>query len=91
MFKDKIIKKSKNLWVLPVVLVLKKDESIRFYINYKKPNAIIIVDAYLLPVVNNTINKIEEKKYYISIDLVSGYWQVKVNKNLQDIIAFVTL
>ena len=52
MFKDKIIKKSKSSWILSIILVSKKDKSIRFCIDYKKLNAIIIVDAYLLPVIN---------------------------------------
>src|SRR6266498_984171 len=91
MLKDGIIKKSKSPWTLPVVLVSKKDESIRFCVDYKKTNAIIIVDAHPLPVVNDIIDKIGGKKYYTSIDLASGYWQVEVNENSQDITAFVTL
>ncbi len=81
MLKDGIIKKSKNLWTLLIILVSKKDESIRFYIDYKKLNIIIIVDTYLLLVVNDTIDKIKGKKYYIFIDLASRYWQVEVDEN----------
>ncbi len=55
------------------MLILKKDGSIRFYVNYKKVNKIIIEDAHPLLIVNNTIDKIEGKKYYTSIDLASGY------------------
>jgi len=42
-------------------------------VDYKKTNAITIVDAHSLPIVNDTVDKIEEKKYYTSIDLASGY------------------
>src|SRR6266498_4459181 len=91
MLKDGIIKKSKSSWASPVVLVSKKDESIRFCVDYKKTNVITIVDAHLLPIVNDTVDKIGGKKYYTSIDLVSGYWQIEVDKNSQDITAFVTL
>jgi len=73
MLKNGIIKKSKSSWVSPVILVLKKNRSIKFCVDYKKLNAIIIVDAHLLPVVNDTVDKIREKKYYTSIDLASGY------------------
>src|SRR6266498_709103 len=91
MLKDGIIKKSKSPWASPVVLVSKKDRRIRFCVYYKKTNAIIIVDAHSLPIVNDTVDKIGEKKYYTSIDLASGYWQVEVDENSQDIIAFVIL
>src|SRR6266540_3231551 len=90
MLKDGIIKKSKSSWILPIVLVSKKDGSIRFCVDYKKTNAITIVDVHLLPVVNDTVDKIGGKKFYTSIDLASGYWQVEVDENSQDITAFVT-
>src|SRR6266540_4147630 len=90
MLKDGIIKKSKSSWILPIVLVSKKDESIRFCVDYKKVNDLTIVDAYPLPIVNDTVDKIGGKKYYTSIDLASGYWQVEVDENSQDITAFVT-
>ncbi len=73
------------------MLVSKKDGSIRFCVDYKKVNDLTIEDAYFLPVVNDTIDKIGGKKYYISIDLVSRYWQVKINENSQDITAFIIL
>ena len=80
MLKNGIIKKSKSPQVSPVVLVSKKDGSIRFCMDYKKTNAITIVDAHSLPIVNDTVDKIEEKKYYTSIDLASGYQQMKIRK-----------
>jgi len=71
--KDGIIKKSKSPWISSVVLVSKKDESIRFYVDYKKVNNLIIEDAHPLPVVNDIIDKIGRKKYYTSINLTSRY------------------
>src|SRR6266498_2730975 len=90
MLKEGIIKKSKSPWISSVVLVSKKDGSIRFCVDYKKVNDLTIVDAHPLPIVNDTVDKIGGKKYYTSIDLASRYWQVVVDKKSQDITAFVT-
>ncbi len=73
MLKDKIIKKSKNLWISLVILISKKNKNIRFCVNYKKVNELIIENAHPLPIINNTVDKIEGKKYYISINLASEY------------------
>ncbi len=91
MLKEGIIKKSKSPQASPVVLVSKKDGSLIFCVDYKKVNEIMIVDAHPLPIVNDMVDKIGGKKYYTSIDLASGYWQVEVDENSQDITAFVTL
>ncbi len=47
------------------------------------------MDAHPLPILNDTVDKIRGKKYYTSIDLASEYWQVEVDEDSQDIIAFV--
>src|SRR6266542_966553 len=91
MLKERIIKKSKNPWASPVVLVSKKDGSVRFCVDYKKVNDLTIEDTHPLLIVNNIVNKIGGKKYYTSIDLTSRYWQIEVDENSQDIIAFVIL
>src|SRR6266508_6933315 len=49
MLKEGIIKKSKNPWTSPVVLVSKKDRTIRFCVDYKKVNDLMIVNAHPLP------------------------------------------
>ncbi len=64
MLKDEIIEKSKGLWASPIVLVARKDEGIRFCVDFKKINKIIILDVYLLSVVNDTVDKFEGKKWF---------------------------
>jgi len=43
---DEIIRESFNPCVFPEVLVRKKDGTLRFYVNCRKLNAVIVKDSY---------------------------------------------
>jgi len=49
MEKQGVIEESTNPWISPMVLVKKKDNTIRFCVDYHKINAITIEDSYPLP------------------------------------------
>ena len=51
---------------------------IRFCVDYRKLNAIIKMDSYLLSRVDNIFDRLSESSWYSTLDLKSGYWQVKI-------------
>ena len=63
-----------------VVLVRKKDNSLRFCIDFRKLNARTIKDAYSLPRIEETIDSLAGSKYFSKLDLRSGYWQVEIKE-----------
>ena len=63
-----------------VVLVRKKDGSLRFCIDFRKLNSRTVKDAYNLPRVNDTIDTLIGSKYFSKLDLHSGYWQVEIDE-----------
>ena len=81
------IQKLHSLWVRPVVLVLKKDSSLRFYINLRKLNNQTIKDTYLLPHTDETLNSLQGSQWF-SLDLKSGYWHVKMDEESKPLTAF---
>ena len=89
MQKNSIIRPSKSSWALPVTLVRKPDGSIQFCINYQKLNARTKKDVYLLPRIDDTLNKLARKKYYITMDLASGSWQIELKENDKEKTAFI--
>ncbi len=74
----------------PFVLVTKKDGSTRFCIDYRKVIDVTRKDAYPLPRIASTLDALRGSQYFSTLDLHSGYWQVKMG--LKDIVKaiFVT-
>ena len=56
-----------------MVLVLKKDRSFHFCIDYRKVNAVTRKDAYPLPRVDDTLDTLTGSKWFSTLDLLSGY------------------
>ena len=68
----------------------KKDGTKRFCVDYHKLNAITKMDAYPLPRIDYALDMLSEMKYFTFLDLVSGYWQVKMSDESAEKTAFRT-
>ncbi|RDX60214.1 hypothetical protein CR513_61664, partial [Mucuna pruriens] len=70
---------------VPVILVLKKDESQRICMDYHPINAIIVRYRHLIPHLDNLLDELHDACIFSKIDLCSGYHQICIRKdNLQD-------
>ena len=80
--------KSNSPWASAVVLVRKKDGSLRFCIDLRKLNARTIKDAYSLPRIDETLDCLGGPMIFTSLDLKSGYWQVEMEEESKPLTAF---
>ena len=82
------IRKSCSPWASAVVLVRKKDGSLRFCIDLRKLNARTVKDAYALPRIDETLDCLNGAQIFSSLDLKAGYWQVEMDEASKPLTAF---
>ena len=85
-----VIEPSNSPWSSPVVLVRKKDGSLRFCVDYRELNKVTQKDTYPLPRVDDLLDQVGHSKYFTTLDFASGYWQILVAPNSREKTAFVT-
>ena len=82
------IRKSQRPWASTIVLVWKKDGSLRFCIDLRKLNERTVKDAYSLPRIEESLDCLNVAQIFISVDLKSGYWQVELSEETKALTAF---
>ena len=88
MLKIGAIRESKSPWSSNVVIVRKKDGTIRFCIDFRKLNQRTKKDAYGIPKVEDTLHLLSGSRFFSKLDLKSGYWQVEVKEEDKEKTAF---
>jgi hypothetical protein len=81
MHEQGVIEPSISLWCAPIVLVKKKDGTQRFCVEYRKLNEITKKDSFRLPQIDTTLDALAGSRWFSTLDMKSGYWQVDVDKS----------
>ena len=82
------IRRSFSPWASAVVLVRKKDGGLRLCIDLKKLNNRTIKDEYALPKIDDTLDCLHGARWFSTLDLKSGYWQVELEEEAKPLTAF---
>ena len=87
---NNIISPSESPWGAPVLWVPKKNGGLRMCIDWRKLNARTVRDNYMLPRIDDLLDRLSQAKYFTAIDLQSMYHQLRIKKEDRPKTAFVT-
>lgn len=78
---SQIVRESSSPYSSPIVVVTKKDGSIRLCVDYRQLNAKTRKDAYPLPRIEESLDELSGEKWFSNLDLASGYnrWRRKIS------------
>ena len=81
---------SNSAWAAPMVMVKKKDGSLRMCIDYRALNEKTVKDAYPLPNTSELFDSLSGSQWFSTLDLASGYYQVENTDKAREVSAFAT-
>ena len=90
MLQQGIVEPCASPWSSNVVLVRRKDGKYRFCVDYRQLNSITYQDVYPLPRIENCLDALDGASWFSTLDLRSGYWQVRQDPRDADKTAFIT-
>ena len=90
LLKANVIRRCKSPWNAPLVIVGKKDGSIRMCVDYRRLNAITEKESFPMPNTRFLLDCLADSRIFSSIDLGQAYYQVEVAPDAQEITAFST-
>ncbi len=85
-----VIRESCSPYASPIVLVKKKDGSLRMCVDYRHLNSKTRKDAFPLPRIEETLDSLAGARWFSTMDLASGYNQVPVTEADRSKTAFCT-
>ena len=90
MLQKGVIERSNSPYAFPIVLVRKKDGSMRFCIDYRLLNLVTCLDAYPLPRIEDVFDAFFGAVIFSVVDMKDAYFHVKIRPSDRELTAFIS-
>jgi hypothetical protein len=88
LLKHGIVRHSESPWTNPFFFIKKKDGRFRFIIDFRKLNDISKTDCFPVPLIDDIFSSLGGCKYFTSLDMTSGYYQIELDEASKEKTAF---
>lgn len=85
-----ILRSSRSPWCSPILYVLKPDATLRMVIDYIALNRLAESCGHPLPKISTMLASFSGMRYFSSLDLVKGFWQIGLEESSIPISAITT-
>lgn len=85
-----IIRPSTSSYASPIVVVRKKTGELRLCIDYRALNKKTVKENYPMPLIDDQLDVLSGNKYFTTLDLTSGYYQIPIKESDKHKTGFVT-
>jgi hypothetical protein len=83
-----LVRPSNSPWSSPIVLAPKKDGDYRFCVDFRRVNSVTKRDAQPMPRIDDILDQLGGARYFSTLDLASGFWQVPLREEYRENTAF---
>jgi len=73
-----------------ILFVEKKDDSLRFCVDYRKLNALTKRNRYPLSLIDETLARIQESKYLTRLNIIVAFNKLRMHSGSEDLTIFIT-
>ncbi|XP_043262439.1 uncharacterized protein LOC122403150 [Colletes gigas] len=87
---NEIIRESTSPYASPIILVKKKNGEDRMCVDFRALNKITVKDRFPLPLIEDQLDRLGMGKYFTTLDMASGFYQVPIAEGSIAKTAFVT-
>ena len=90
MLEANVIRRSNTPWLSPIIIVPKKDVTMRLCLDFRRINAITVRPAASIPSTEDMFYALGKSKFRTCLDMKQGFWLIPIKEEDKEKAAFGT-